>query len=137
MSLLDYTNKNVVGIVEYQKLLKKEIYRVKLFTSDKNKCLVIKRKDNYIYRNNLVFVLSSIGLTISSCLFKARIETISDLLSTNTKLYYMSQYLWLSMNSKVSLYVHNQRYINNEVPHPTNHYQSPNPYLLLYSKGLI
>ena len=93
MLLLDYTNKKVVGIAEYHKLLDKEIHRVKSHTGDKSKLLVISKKDNHISRNDSLSILSSIGPTISFHLSEAEIEIVGDLLSTNTKLYYASQYL--------------------------------------------
>ena len=114
--LLDYTEQKVISISEYSKLLNKEISRVKLLTSDKIKWLFDNRRENFICKNDSITVLSNIGLTTSNCLFKAEIEIIRDILTTGTQLHYVSQYLWLSIKSKVSLYFDNERYINEEAP---------------------
>ena len=63
---------------EIEKLLNKEIRRVKSLTSNKGKWLVSNRKDNYIYKNNPVSILNGIGPTTSHCLSEARIKTIGD-----------------------------------------------------------
>ena len=134
LPLLNYAEQKAVGAPEWDKLVAKEITRVKSLTGKKcGKWLARARQKDSVCSNDPVTMLSGVGSTTSSRLSDAGISTISNLLAHLTnRPRCISQCHWSSLKSKLSSFVKDSKHIDSNTPLPTDHRLASNPYQSLH-----
>ena len=128
LPLLDYTEKKIVAIKEWDDAVGKEIKRVKGLTGEKGKWIVSSREEGAVYGDDQISILSGIGPITSKKLQEAGIATISNLLHHQVTLpssYTSSQWAQLLLKIPPTL-------AGDIAPIPIDHRQADNPCLSLY-----
>ena len=75
----NYTSKVMIGMDDFQRLIKVEIDRVKALSGRNGYWVESSREDNVVYRNDPVTCLKGVGKKTGEVLASIGIQTINDL----------------------------------------------------------